>query len=82
MTGATAARWAPEHVVALAPDIAAAAAGRTMAVPSHWAATGCDTEAVWGLCRGSGAEPYQVAVELGGRLRVPMPSTSCGRGRV
>lgn len=64
MTGATAERWAPEHVVAMAPDVAAAAAGRTMAVPSRWAATGADVEAVWGLCRGSGAEPYQVAVEL------------------
>ena len=64
MTGSTAERWAPEHVVAMAPDFAAAAAGRTMAVPSRWAATGADVGAVWGLCRGSGAEPYQVAIEL------------------
>jgi len=56
--------WAPEHVVAMAPDRAAVAAARALALPGRWSATGADDEAVWGVCRGSGAEPYQVAVEL------------------
>ena len=56
--------WAPEHVVAMAPDRAAAAAARALALPARWSATGADDEAVWGVCRGSGAEPYQIAIEL------------------
>jgi hypothetical protein len=57
-------RWLPEHVAALAPDPAATAAARRLALPGRWAAAGCDDEAVWGLSQGSGAEPYQVVVEL------------------
>jgi hypothetical protein len=57
-------RWMPEHVVALAPDAPSAGAAKRLAVPGRWSASGCDDEAVWGLCVGSGAEPYQVAVEL------------------
>src|SRR5215213_1055415 len=57
-------RWLPEHVAALAPDPAAAAAARRLALPGRWSASGCDEGAVWGLSHGSGAEPYQVVVEL------------------
>src|SRR5215207_2676134 len=57
-------RWLPEHVAALAPDPAAAAAARRLALPGRWGASGCDDDAVWGLSQGSGAEPYQVVVEL------------------
>lgn len=57
-------RWRPDHVEAMAPDAAAARAARSLAVPHRWSATGADDAGVWGECRGSGAEPYQVAVEL------------------
>ena len=64
-------RWPAEHIVALAPDAASAVAARRLAVPDSWAATGCDVAGVWGLFRGSGAEPYQVVVELA------EPATRC-----
>ena len=57
-------RWPVEHVVALAPDAAAAAAARRAATPGSWRTSGTDEEAVWGLYGGSTAEPYQVVVEL------------------
>ncbi|WP_459642805.1 SWIM zinc finger family protein [Kineococcus sp. NUM-3379] len=61
-------RWAPEQVLALAPDAPSAAAARRLAAPSPWSATGASSEpaAVWGLCAGSGATPYQTVVDLGG----------------
>ena len=56
-------RWRADHVEAMATDAAAVRAARALAVPHRWRALGADDEAVWGQCRGSGAEPYQVAVE-------------------
>ncbi len=57
-------RWRPDHVEAMAPDAAAARAARQLAVPRRWHGTGADDEGVWGECRGSGSEAYQVVVEL------------------
>lgn len=65
-------RWTPEQVVALAPDASSVAAGRRLASPSGWsgvgaaAADGPRPPAVWGLCQGSGATPYQTVVDLSG----------------
>lgn len=73
-------RWRPEHVLALAPDAAAAAAARGMATPSRWSAAGADDVAVWGLCVGSGAEPYQTVVdrsELAYRCSCPSRKLPC-----
>jgi hypothetical protein len=71
-------RWPVDHVLALAPSASAAAAGRALAVPTSWRGTGADEEGVWGLCLGSGAEPYQTVVELGG----PSFRCSCPSRRV
>ena len=49
--------------LALAPDEAGRKAGRSLAVPSLWHATGRDDDAAWGRIRGSGREPYRVAVD-------------------
>ena len=59
----------------MAPDAASARAARGLATPRRWSQAGCDDRAVWGLCEGSGAAPYQVAVALGGpALRCSCPS--------
>ncbi len=39
------------------------AAAEALAVASRWAALGADERALWGRCRGSGAEPYDTAVD-------------------
>jgi hypothetical protein len=57
-------RWPADHVSALAPDASVAGAARRIAVPGQWFGVGADSDAVWGLYRGGGAEPYQTAVEL------------------
>jgi hypothetical protein len=65
--------WSAETVEALAPDTASVAAARKLARPSPWSDTGFDERAVWGRCKGSGARPYQTAVDVSG----PAYSCSC-----
>jgi hypothetical protein len=61
-------RWDVERVVALAPDAAAAVAGRRLALPSTWSDLGerFDPPALWGRCQGSGKTPYRTVVDLSG----------------
>jgi SWIM zinc finger len=58
--------WTAEQVLALAPDRAAATAASGQAVPARWPAAGASDGAVWGLCQGSRAKPYEVCVSLAG----------------
>ncbi|HTW97649.1 MAG TPA: SWIM zinc finger family protein [Acidimicrobiales bacterium] len=58
--------FSPEHVEALAPDPASLKAGRQLASPAPWSDCGHDGRAVWGSCKGSGAQPYQVTVDSRG----------------
>jgi SWIM zinc finger len=61
-------RTAPtaDQARALAPDASAARAGEGLASVRHWPKLGRTERLVWGLCQGSGADPYQVAVDLAG----------------
>ncbi|MBM7367182.1 SWIM zinc finger family protein [Gordonia hydrophobica] len=59
-------RWTQERVLAVAPDAASVAAGRKLAVPGPWSATGCTESLLWGSCQGSGKKPYQVSIDLVG----------------
>ena len=56
--------WSPERVAALAPDSASAAAGQSLANVRKWSALGRSDRAIWGLCQGSGKQPYQARVDL------------------
>jgi SWIM zinc finger len=58
--------WTPDAVQSLAPDAAAARAGEKLAARGPWSETGHDERAVWGLCKGSGKQPYQAQVDLRG----------------
>ncbi|NKX88393.1 SWIM zinc finger family protein [Nocardia coubleae] len=60
----TSALWTEDQVRALAPDASSVAAARKLA--SRWRDTGAEGNAVWGLCQGSGAKPYQTIVDLSG----------------
>ena len=53
-------------MLALAPDAATVKAGQGQAAPNRWSGLGVCAEppAVWGLCQGSGKQPYQVTVDL------------------
>ncbi|MEV4125905.1 DUF5691 domain-containing protein [Nocardia sp. NPDC049707] len=56
--------WTEEQVSALAPDASSLSAARTLA--GRWHGTGQFDTALWGLCQGSGAKPYQTIVDLAG----------------
>ena len=58
------ASWSSERVAALAPDPASAAAGQALAHAKKWIALGRSDRAIWGLCQGSGKQPYQARVDL------------------
>jgi hypothetical protein len=55
-----------EQVLALAPDAAAASAGRGVARPGRWLSLSRSGRSVWGEYRGSGRHPYQTQADLDG----------------
>lgn len=61
-----------ERVLALAPDSGSASAGQGLGVARKWEGLGRSGRAVWGLCQGSGKNPYQVRVDLS------EPAFKCG----
>jgi hypothetical protein len=56
--------WTEERVLALAPDSSSASAGQGLASTRKWSGLGRSERAVWGLCQGSGKDPYQARVDL------------------
>ena len=56
-------RWTVEQVAAVAPSPRSVAAAEPLAERDRWSALGGDQRALWGRCRGSGAEPYDTAVD-------------------
>jgi hypothetical protein len=67
-------------VLALAPDAAVADAARGLAVPTTWSNLGSDDVGVWGLYRGTSAEPYEVMVDRAGpawRCSCPSRKVPC-----
>ena len=64
----------------MAPSPASVTAAQAIASPASWGSTGADERAVWGSCRGSGAEPYDTAVDhvgVGFRCTCPSRKTPC-----
>ncbi len=59
-------RWTVEQVLALAPDASSASAGEGLASARKWSGVGRSERALWGLCQGSGKNPYQTRVDLAG----------------
>jgi len=56
--------WTIDAVLALSPDSASAAAGQSLGSPRHWTGLGRSERALWGLCQGSGKNPYQARIDL------------------
>jgi hypothetical protein len=53
-----------EQILALAPDAASAKAGAQHANPGKWSGLGANETALWGLCQGSGKDPYRSQIEF------------------
>lgn len=60
--------WTADQVLSLAPDAAAQRAARALAGDQAWCEVGLSADGLpptlWGLCQGSGVQPYQVCVDL------------------
>ncbi|HKE02724.1 MAG TPA: SWIM zinc finger family protein [Blastocatellia bacterium] len=56
--------WTAEQILALAPDAASAKAGQGLATARKWQTLGADERTAWGLCQGSGKDPYQTQIDL------------------
>ncbi|MBI1783754.1 SWIM zinc finger family protein, partial [Candidatus Sumerlaeota bacterium] len=54
-----------------APDNSSASAGKGLASERKWKDLGAGAAALWGLCQGSGSEPYKTRIDLSG------PSFKC-----
>ena len=73
-------RWTIEQVAAVAPSPRAIAAAEPLAVDSRWSGLGGDARALWGRCRGGGAEPYEAMVdhvEVAWRCNCPSRKLPC-----
>ena len=59
-------RLSVEQVLALAPDASSRRAARSLATPARWRDAGHspDPPNLWGVCEGSGANPYQTGIDL------------------
>lgn len=72
--------WSVEQVEAVAPSPAAISAARPLATPGRWSGLGADDRVVWGSFPGSGAEPYDTAVDhvgVGFRCTCPSRKVPC-----
>lgn len=58
--------YTAEQITALAPDASSVAASKKLTTASKWDLLEFNGHAVWGLCKGSGANPYQVRIDLNG----------------
>jgi len=63
---AMAARWSADSVLDLAPDESSRRSGASLGRPAPWRGAGVAGDLLWGLCAGSGKNPYQVVVDLSG----------------
>ncbi|MCE7980633.1 MAG: SWIM zinc finger family protein [Caldilinea sp. CFX5] len=57
-------QWQRDQIIALAPDAASAKAAQELTTPRKWVTLGVGETALWGECQGSGAKPYQTAIDL------------------
>jgi hypothetical protein len=57
-------QWSVSRIEQLAPDAAALKAAQGLAKASKWQGLGHNDRVLWGECQGSGANPYQVRVDL------------------
>lgn len=57
-------QWQRDQIIALAPDAASAKAAQGLTTRNKWVTLGADEQVIWGECQGSGAKPYQTAIDL------------------
>ncbi len=66
-------QWTVEQVESLSPDAANLKRGKGLATLRKWQLLGKNEVALWGLCKGSGKNPYRAIIDL----RKPAFKCSC-----
>ena len=56
--------WTIEQVEALSPDAGSLKRGKGLAVTRKWELLAIKENAIWGLCKGSGKNPYKTQIDL------------------
>lgn len=56
--------FSEEQVLSLAPDASSLKSGKDLANKSKWKLLAYNDKAIWGLCQGSGADPYKAQVDI------------------
>lgn len=57
-------QWQHDQIMALAPDASSAKAAHELTSLRKWLTLGAGPTVLWGECQGSGAKPYQTAIDL------------------
>src|ERR1700691_4430092 len=60
------ARWSADTVLDLASDESSRRSATGLGRPAPWSGLGVAGDVLWGLCAGSGKNPYQTIVDLSG----------------
>src|SRR3954471_1022493 len=72
--------WTEQSALNLTEDEQIRRDGAKLATRAKWPTLGANDDAIWGLCQGSGKEPYRVAVdknELAYRCSCPSKKFPC-----
>lgn len=72
--------WTIEQITSFAPDTGTVNRGKKLAIAKKWPMLGKSDRAIWGECKGSGANPYQTGVDFHGpafRCSCPVRKPPC-----
>ena len=72
-----------ENILQQAPDLASVKAANGLLSISKWQSLGANEQALWGECKGSGKNPYQVQMDISGsafRCSCPSRKFPCKHG--
>ncbi len=59
-------QWSIDAIEALAPDASSIKAASKLKMPTKWQQLAVNERVIWGLCKGSGQNPYKTQIDLQG----------------
>ncbi len=59
-------QYTAEQVLSLSPNTGNKTRGKKLANTAKWPSLGANEKGVWGLCQGSGSNPYKTAIDFNG----------------
>lgn len=59
-------QYTAEQVLSLSPNAGNANRGKKLANTAKWPTLGANEQGIWGLCHGSGSNPYKAAIDFNG----------------